>query len=284
MNVPELDEWLRTLHTQQYLSLMLRSQLPPQFETKSANYTSLDRQPLEQDNIYLYAQHLLRMAGREEIPETVRSLNFVINSMKIGTFRVQLFTQRECLSIFVSTRDLQTPTLADLGCDEEEIDSFLQAGTCTLICGTHTQARTFAAAEYAGRISSLHIVFICSKRTYELPHNVTVKEVGVDCDSYEEALLESQNCGVNVIITDNLPTPEAANVFLQLWELGVCCVAALPSPDYLNTRLMSQLFLSRLPRPARLRGALLFDQRNFFVWTEQVVKVETAAINWMQWI
>ena len=160
-------------------------------------------------------------------------------------------------------RDRQVPTLTDLKCDEESIDYFLKSDGCTLICGANTHARIFSIADFAGRYSTLHPVLICHRRTYETPHQVTIKEIGVDASSYEEALLEAQNFGANIVLTDDLPTPEAANTFLHLWELGCCVVAALPTPDELNTDYMTQLLLSRLPRPARLRGALLFDQRNF---------------------
>lgn len=284
MDITEFENWLRTLHSKQYYGLSLRVGMPPQIAKTAHTYVFMDHRVLEQPEILEFAQYLLRLAGNAEAPENTQSLNFVINSLQLGTFRIQLFQQRNSLAIFIFTRDLQVSTLADLQCDEETIDSLLKSDGCTLVCGTDTHKRIFSIADFTGRYSTFHPVLICHRRTYETPHQVTIKEIGVDTSSYEEALLEAQNFGANIIITDDLPTPEAANHFLHLWERGCCVVAAIPTPDNLSTDHMTQLLLSRLPRPARLRGALLFDQRNFFVWNQGLVQVETGEINWKEWM
>lgn len=273
-----LNKWLTILHQEQHSSLLLRVGMPPQYSTQHHQFIDEDSPSLNPGELRKMATYLLQTQVNNS------TNNFPVTLPGVGSFRIQLIQQRELPCIIIHSRDLILPTLPDLGCDEESIDSILQPSACTLVCGTNTHSRTFALSAYAGRISTVHPILICRQRTFEAPSQVTVREVGVDCESYAQALKESTFCAADIIITDDLPTPEAASTFLHMWELGCCVIAALPTPDGTATPNLTRSFLARLPRSARLRGATAFEQRLFYVWNDSVVQVETGVLEWQDWL
>lgn len=274
-----LESWLKRLHSHQHSSLLLRTGMPPQYASQGDDFIDEDAPPLTPGDVHQIASYFFQSLVNKE-----PTSNFPFTLPGVGSFRVQMIQQRELPCIIVHARDLIIPTLPDLGCDEESIDSTLQQGACTLVCGTNTHSRTFALSAYAGRISTVHPLLICRQRTFEAPSQVTVCEVGIDCSSYAQALDEARFCAADIIITDDLPTPESAVAFLHLWELGCCVVAAIPTPDGPAAPNMTRSFMARLPRPARLRGATAFEQRLFYVWNDSVVQVETGELDWRDWL
>ncbi len=170
---------------------------------------------------------------QRRIFESDKECNFAIHPKQIGRFRVNVFVQQDCVGMVLRAIKTQIPT-----CEELQIPDVLQKmimkkrGLLIFVGGTGTGKSTSMAAlvDYRNRNAQDHIITIEDPIEYLHTHKksiVTQREVGVDTDSFENALINAMRQAPDVIQIGEIRTRETMDAAIVFSETGHLCIATL---------------------------------------------------------
>lgn len=170
-----------------------------------------------------------QIADFEKSPE----MNFAVADPDIGRFRVNIFQQRGELGIVARNIKTEIPNAASLGLPpvlEELIMS--KRGIILFVGGTGSGKSTSLAAliDHRNKNSDGHIITIEDPVEFIHPHQgciVNQREVGVDTNSYEEALQNTLRQAPDVILIGEIRSQETMEHALAFAETGHLCLSTL---------------------------------------------------------
>jgi len=165
--------------------------------------------------------------------DATKECNFAINPKHIGRFRVSAFIQQGYTGAVFRTITTKIPTF-----DELELPPVLKEvvmnkrGLTIIVGGTGTGKSTTLAAMigYRNDNSRGHIVTIEDPVEYVHPHRgcvITQREVGVDTDSWGNALKNTLRQAPDVILIGEIRDRETMEYGVQFAETGHLCLATL---------------------------------------------------------
>jgi twitching motility protein PilU len=165
--------------------------------------------------------------------EAHKECNFAINPQGIGRFRVNAFIQQGFSGAILRTITSSIPELDDLNLPAVLKDLIMtKRGLILVVGGTGSGKSTSLAAMIGHRNKNSygHIITIEDPIEYVHPHHgclITQREVGVDTESWEAALMNTLRQAPDVILIGEIRARETMEHAINFAETGHLCLSTL---------------------------------------------------------
>jgi len=188
----DLPAMLKVLSTQDGSDLYLSTGAPPCAKFNGV-LKALSQEPLKAGDVAAIADSVMDSAQREEF-ERELEMNLAISLAGVGRFRINIFKQRNEVSIVARNIKMEIPRFEDLKLPEVLLSTVMEKrGLVLFVGGTGSGKSTSLAAliDYRNRNSGGHIITIEDPVEYVHRHKKSIinqREVGVDTRSFHAAL------------------------------------------------------------------------------------------------
>ncbi len=165
----------------------------------------------------------------EQKPE----MNLAIDEADIGRFRVNVFRQRNDMAMVIRVIKTELPNYKKLGLPEKLTELVMaKRGLMIFVGGTGSGKSTSLAAliDYRNQTHAGHIITIEDPIEFIHPHKLSIvnqREVGVDTDSYQDALENTLRQAPDVILIGEIRNRETMEHALAFAETGHLCLSTL---------------------------------------------------------
>ena len=165
--------------------------------------------------------------------DSTKECNFAIAPQGIGRFRVSAFIQQGYVGAVLRTITTEIPTLEELELPPILKDVVMnKRGVVIVVGGTGSGKSTTLAAMIGHRNENSrgHIVSIEDPIEYVHPHKgcvITQREVGIDTESWHNALKNTLRQAPDVILIGEIRDRETMEYAIQFAETGHLCLATL---------------------------------------------------------
>jgi len=226
-----LEKLLSYLDKSKGSDLYISVGLPPTIKL-NGRLESLSEDDLIADDIY----ELLESAMDEDSFVEFRrkkEANFALHIPEIGRFRFSAFMQKDYPGIVIRRIQEKIPTFEDLLLPEQLKEACMAKRGLILFVGATGAGKSSTQAAmigYRNKHSSGHIFTVEDPIEFVHEHArsvVTQREVGLDTDSFEEALRNSLRQAPDVIVQGEIRTRETMEFALNFAGTGHLCMATL---------------------------------------------------------
>jgi len=192
----------------------------------------LDKAPIPPGEIAKIAQEIMDPEQREEF-EHEFEMNLAISITKVGRFRINIFKQRNEVSIVARNIQTEIPKFEDLKLPEVLKDVIMtKRGLVLFIGATGSGKSTSLAAliDYRNTNSGGHIITIEDPVEYVHRHKKSIvnqREVGVDTRSWHAALKNTLRQAPDVILIGEIRDRETMEHALAFAETGHLAISTL---------------------------------------------------------
>ena len=227
----EFLDLLRTIVKEDGSDLYFSTGAPPSMKVLG-KLTPITDKPYAKGDIKDIAYGIMdagQIAEFEHKPE----MNLAISEKNIGRFRVNIFRQRSDVAMVVRLIKTDIPHFRDLGLPDIVPKLVLQKrGLVLFVGGTGSGKSTSLASliDYRNTHTSGHIITIEDPVEFLHPHKKSIvnqREVGVDTDSYEDALQNTLRQAPDVILIGEIRSRETMEHALAFAETGHLCLSTL---------------------------------------------------------
>jgi len=226
-----MQELLRRMVEKDGSDLFITAGFPPAIKI-DGKILPVSERPLSPEQSALMVRAIMNDKQRKEFDAT-KECNFAISPQGIGRFRVSAFVQQGEVGGVLRTINTDIPSV-----DSLELPAILKdiamtkRGLVILVGGTGTGKSTTLAAmvDHRNQNSRGHIVTIEDPIEYVHPHKgcvMTQREVGVDTDSWHNALKNTLRQAPDVILIGEIRDRETMEYGIQFAETGHLCMATL---------------------------------------------------------
>ncbi len=211
--------------------LFITADFPPAIKIDGEILPYADK-PLTPEQSSLIVRSIMNDKQSREFDAT-KECNFAIAPQGIGRFRVSAFVAQGNVGAVLRTIETNIPTFEELELPAQLKEvAMTNRGLCLVVGGTGTGKSTTLAAMigYRNANSKGHIITIEDPVEYVHPHNgcvVTHREVGVDTESWHNALKNTLRQAPDVIMIGEIRDRETMEYGIQFAETGHLCVATL---------------------------------------------------------
>jgi twitching motility protein PilU len=211
--------------------LYLSTGAPPAMKVQG-KLLKVGKEPLESAAVWKMALQIIddsQKAAFEAKPE----LNLAIQEPGIGRFRVNVFKQRNEVSMVIRVIKTEIPSFKDLGLPPLLTELIMaKRGLILFVGGTGSGKSTSLASliDHRNTNSAGHIISIEDPIEFIHPHKgciVNQREIGVDTDSYEDALENTLRQAPDVILIGEIRSRETMEHALAFAETGHLCLSTL---------------------------------------------------------
>ena len=226
-----VNDLLKLLIERKGSDLFLTADFPPAIKV-DGQISKVSPQPLSSQHTQSLARAIMNDKQAAEF-ERSRECNFAIAPAGIGRFRVNCFLQMGKVGIVMRTIPGQIPTIDGLGLPLVLKNVALaKRGICILVGGTGSGKSTTLAAmvDWRNENTHEHIVTVEDPIEFVHPHKnciITQREVGLDTDSWDNALKNSLRQAPNVILMGEIRDRETMEHAIAFAETGHLCMATL---------------------------------------------------------
>lgn len=226
-----LKDYLRILATHDGSDLYLTADAPPAAKFQGS-LKPLARERLTPEEVHAMAYELMDADQRQQF-EHKPEMNLAISEDGIGRFRVNIFKQRHKVAMVIRNIKTEIPDANKIGLPDVLKNVIMEKrGLILFVGGTGSGKSTSLAAliDYRNRNSDGHIITIEDPIEYVHPHRKSIisqREVGVDTDSYEDALKNTLRQAPDVILIGEIRTRETMEHALAFAETGHLCLSTL---------------------------------------------------------
>lgn len=233
MSTIDFTSYLKLMSHKKASDLFITSGMPPTIKVHG-RLQPVTQTPLTPQQSRDLVLNVMTPNQREEFEKT-HECNFAIGVSGVGRFRVSCFYQRNQVGMVLRRIETRIPT-----CDELNLPpviktlSMTKRGIVILVGATGTGKSTTLAAMigYRNQNSSGHIITIEDPIEYVHKHEgciITQREVGIDTDTWENALKNTLRQAPDVIMIGEVRTREGmdhAIAFAETGHLVLCTLHA----------------------------------------------------------
>ncbi|MDO1529104.1 PilT/PilU family type 4a pilus ATPase [Fulvimonas sp. R45] len=176
--------------------------------------------------------NIMTPAQREEFEKT-HECQFAVAAQGVGRFRVSCFYQRNCVGMVLRRIESKIPSPEELGLPPviKQL-AMTKRGIILFVGATGTGKSTSLASMigYRNANSTGHIITIEDPIEYVHKHEgciITQREVGIDTDSWENALKNTLRQAPDVILIGEVRTRETMEYAINFAETGHLCLCTL---------------------------------------------------------
>ncbi len=227
----EFDSLLKLMVHKNASDLFITTGIPPTMKV-NGQLTPVSKGSLTPDAARQIIYGIMDAKQRKEFDDT-RECNFAISRSGIGRFRVNVFQQRNQVGAVLRKIEVHIPSFDDLNLPDilQEL-TLTKRGIILFVGGTGSGKSTSLAAmiDYRNTHTSGHIITIEDPIEYVHQHKkciVTQREVGIDTDSFNDALVNTLRQAPDVILIGEIRHPETMEHAIAFAETGHLCLATL---------------------------------------------------------
>jgi len=227
----EIDALLSILSNKNASDLFLSTGAPPSARIDGV-LGALGDQPLKPGDTAAIAASLMDAEQQREFDRDLE-MNLAISRTGVGRFRVNIFKQRNDVSIVIRNVKLDIPRFADLKLPAVLLDTvMLKHGLILFVGATNSGKSTSLAAliDHRNRHSSGHIITIEDPIEYIHRHQrsiVNQREVGVDTRSFHAALKNTLRQAPDVVLIGEIRDRETMEHALAFADTGHLVLSTL---------------------------------------------------------
>ncbi|MGB4074457.1 PilT/PilU family type 4a pilus ATPase [Pseudomonas sp.] len=227
----DLNAMLKVLSSQDGSDLYLSTGAPPCAKFNGV-LKALSAEPLKAGEVAEIAASVMDSAQREEF-ERELEMNLAISLSSIGRFRINIFKQRNEVSIVARNIKMEIPKFEDLKLPEVLLKTVMEKrGLVLFVGGTGSGKSTSLAAliDYRNRNSGGHIITIEDPVEYVHKHKKSIinqREVGVDTRSFHAALKNTLRQAPDVILIGEIRDRETMEHALAFADTGHLAISTL---------------------------------------------------------
>jgi twitching motility protein PilU len=222
---------LRGMLSKKASDLFITTGFPPAFKV-DGKMTPVSSQALSAAHTQELARSIMNDRQAAEF-EATHECNFAINPHGIGRFRVNVFMQQQHVGMVLRTITTKIPDLDELGMPRVLKDIALtKRGLVIVVGGTGSGKSTTLAAMIGHRNKNSHGHIITIEDPVEYVHEhinclITHREVGVDTDSWGNALKNTLRQAPDVIFIGEIRDQDTMEYAIAFAETGHLCLATL---------------------------------------------------------
>ncbi|MDI2142533.1 MULTISPECIES: PilT/PilU family type 4a pilus ATPase [unclassified Pseudomonas] len=227
----EIDALLKQLVSRHGSDLFLSTGAPPSARFDGV-LTPLSEQSFKPGEVATVAASLMDAEQRREFDRDLE-MNLAISRTGIGRFRVNIFKQRNDVSIVIRNVKLDIPRFEDLKLPPVLLETvMLKQGLILFVGATDSGKSTSLAAliDHRNRHSRGHIVTIEDPIEYIHRHQQSIinqREVGVDTRSFHAALKNTLRQAPDVVLIGEIRDRETMEHALAFAETGHLVLSTL---------------------------------------------------------
>ena len=227
----ELQHYLKIIVEQDGSDLYFSTGAPPSMKVQG-KLTAIAAEPLAPGVVEALADSLMDAEQKAEF-ERRPEMNLAISESGIGRFRVNIFKQRGQVAMVIRTIKTEIPNYSSLGLPETLPKLVMQKrGLVLFVGGTGSGKSTSLASliDFRNTNSAGHIITIEDPVEFVHRHKrsiVNQREVGIDTDSYEDALQNTLRQAPDVILIGEIRSRETMEHALAFAETGHLCLSTL---------------------------------------------------------
>ena len=226
-----IHPWLKLLAERKGSDLYLATGAPPcaKFE---GELKSIGSETLAPGEIAEIANELMDETQREEFARDLE-MNLAISLPGVGRFRVNIFRQRNEVSIVARFIVMDIPQWQDLGLPEILTDLIMRKRGLILFVGATGSGKSTSLAamiDYRNSNTSGHIVTIEDPVEFVHRHKKSIvnqREVGVDTRNWHNALKNTLRQAPDVILIGEIRDRETMEHAISFAETGHLCISTL---------------------------------------------------------
>ena len=233
MSTIDFTSFLKLMAHQKASDLFITAGMPPAMKVHG-KITPITQNALTPQQSRDLVLNVMTPAQREEFEKT-HECNFAIGVSGVGRFRVSCFYQRNQVGMVLRRIESKIPTIEELALPPIiKTLAMTKRGIIIFVGATGTGKSTSLAAMigYRNQNSSGHIITIEDPIEFVHKHEgciVTQREVGIDTDSWENALKNTLRQAPDVIMIGEVRTREGmdhAIAFAETGHLVLCTLHA----------------------------------------------------------
>ncbi|MGB5734879.1 MAG: PilT/PilU family type 4a pilus ATPase [Thiohalocapsa sp.] len=222
---------LRTMLARNGSDLFISADFPPACKI-DGKLTPLTEQKLKAEQTSTLVRSIMNDHQIREF-DASKECNFAINPPGIGRFRVNVFVQQGRVGAVLRIIPTEIPKLEQLGLPPVLKDLILtKRGLILVVGGTGSGKSTSLAAMIGHRNHNTYGHIITIEDPVEFVHKhanclITQREVGVDTESWGNALVNTLRQAPNVILIGEIRTRETMEHAINFSETGHLCLSTL---------------------------------------------------------
>lgn len=222
---------LRTMLARKGSDLFISAGFPPACKL-DGKLTPLSQQPLTPEQTALLVRSIMNDQQVRQFDAT-KECNFAISPPGIGRFRVNAFVQQGHPGLVLRTIPTEIPSPEQLGLPPVLPELVLsKRGLILVVGGTGSGKSTTLAAMlgHRNRETYGHIITIEDPVEFVHAHQhclITQREVGVDTESWDSALVNTLRQAPDVILIGEIRARETMEHAINFSETGHLCLSTL---------------------------------------------------------
>jgi twitching motility protein PilU len=227
----ELHTLLKILATQDGSDLYLSTGAPPCAKFNGV-LRPLNNEPLKPGEIAAVAASIMDAEQKAHFEHELE-MNLALSVSGVGRFRVNIFKQRNEVSIVARNIKLDIPRFEELKLPPVLLDVIMQKRGLILFVGATGSGKSTSLAaliDYRNRSSSGHIITIEDPVEYIHRHKKSIinqREVGVDTRSFQAALKNTLRQAPDVILIGEIRDRETMEHALAFADTGHLAISTL---------------------------------------------------------
>lgn len=226
-----IEEILREAREAGASDVHLTAGTPPRMRVNGSLVTMDHSRMLQTDTLDILLG-IMSEAQRERF-EGKGEYDFSFSIPDCGRFRVNAYRQRGSVAMAFRLVGNSVPSREELGLPESVLDLYRKKKGLILVTGPAGSGKSTTLAAIIDRINDnrdVHIITLEDPVEYVYQHNramVNQREIGIDCESYEDAMKAALREDPDVILLGEMRDPDTIAKAVDAAETGCLVLASL---------------------------------------------------------